>query len=331
MSSSPYVDDRGPGGLTPAVRWLLIVNVAVYFLQVTIISPEMIAGALGFSTTTMMTRIWTVVTYAFVHANFWHIALNMLGLWQFGPRVERLFGTARFVRFYLFCALGASALHGFVTGVVGSQRSLLVGASGAVFGVLYAFAHAWPRTMLLFFGVIPMQVRWYVAAFTVVSLVLGMDSMTNGGGGVAHFAHLGGLLTAVVLVRIPAGGILGRWQGRIARAPEEPEDIGSLAPRGGMMLPRQRPEPRDPADDAVARSNALTPKPRPAPSAPAPSRREPVAAAAPAVVAPVDARAAAQAEMDLMLDKISAGGLASLSADERARLDELSRRLREPR
>lgn len=312
------------------MRWLLILNVAIYFLQVTIISPEMIAGALGFSSTTMARKVWTIITYAFVHANFWHIAFNMLGLWQFGPRVERLFGTARFVRFYLFCALGASVLHGAVTEMVG-QRSLLVGASGAVFGVLYAFAHAWPRTMLLFFGVIPMQVRWYVAAFTVVSLVLGADSLTGGGGTVAHFAHLGGLATAMLLVRLPAGGILGKWQGRIARAPEEPEDIGSLAPRGGMMLPRQRPEPRDPADDAVARSNALTPKPRPAPSAPSPSRREPVAAAAPVVVAPVDARAAAQAEMDLMLDKISASGLASLTPDERARLDELSRKLRETR
>ena len=322
--SSPYVDDRGPGGLTPAVRWLLILNVAVYFLQVTIIAPGDIAGALGFSARTAFPwRPWTIVTYAFVHGGFWHIAFNMLGLWQFGPRVEALFGTARFVRFYLFCALGATVLHAGVSDWVQQRPSLLIGASGAVMGVLYAFAHAWPRTMLLFFGVLPMQVRWYVAAFVFVSLVLG--SSPGEGGGVAHWAHLGGVATAFLLVRLPSGGGLGQWKGRIARAPEEPEDIGSLAPRGGMMLPRQ---PRDAADDAVARSNALTPK-RPATSTPAP-RREPVAAAAAPPVAVVDSRAAAQAELDGMLDKISAGGLASLTPDERARLDELSRRLREP-
>ena len=111
MSSPISSEQEGPGGLSPAVLWLLVSNVAMYFLQQTVVRPEDLQGIFAFSSGDVLTRWWTPVTYAFLHGDIWHILFNMIALWQFGPRVERLFGTPRFVRFYLYCALGGAALH----------------------------------------------------------------------------------------------------------------------------------------------------------------------------------------------------------------------------
>lgn len=311
MSSPISTEQEGPGGLTPAVLWLLVANVAIYFLQQTVVKPEDLQAIFAFSSADVTTRWWTPLTYAFLHAGIWHILFNMIALWQFGPRVEQLFGTARFVRFYIYCALGGAALHFMLS----RGNSVMLGASAAVFGVMYAFAHAWPRTMLLFFGVIPMQVRWYVTGFAALSLFF---AVTSGGAGVAHWAHLGGFLTAMVLVRLPNARRLGTWQDRFSPAPELPEDDGirvvpprSMRPRGGGDAP-------DAADDVVARSNAIV------------QRRPPVAAPQrPAVTATVAPMQSATEELNTLLDKMSlGGGHASLTEREQERLHELSLILR---
>ncbi len=313
--SSPIAEEQGPAGLTPAVQWLLIANVAIYFLQQTVVRPEYMETLFGFTGTDLVARWWTPITYAFVHGNLWHILFNMFALWQFGPRVERLFGTSRFVRFYALCALGGVALQYLFV-----RNGLMIGASAAVFGVMYAFAHAWPRTMLLFFGVIPMQVRWYVLGFAALS-VLFMATGTEGG--VAHAAHLGGFATAWLLVRLPsARRIGGTWQERFSPTPELPEeDTFRAVPRSAMRPTRDVSPSSDAIDDVVARSNALV------------QRRQPSAAQQrPAVVATVAPAMSATDEMNALLDKMSnGGGRQSLSSGEQARLHELSEMLRAQR
>ena len=304
--SSPITEEQGPAGLTPAVQWLLIANVAIYFLQQTVVRPEDMAGMFAFMSGNVIERWWTPLTYAFVHGGIWHIAFNMIALWQFGPRVEQLLGTMRFVRFYALCALGGAAAHYlFVRG------GAMVGASAAVFGVMYAFAHAWPRTMLLFFGVIPMKVRTYVYGFALISLIFGV---TGGNGGVAHFAHLGGFVTAMLLVRLPMARRSGTsWQDRFSPSPELPEDEGLRLPRtSATRSPRS--ESGDAVDDVVARSNALV------------QRRPPVAAIPrPVVTATVAPMQSATEELNALLDKMSSGGgRASLTSREQERLRELS-------
>ncbi|MBC7561720.1 MAG: rhomboid family intramembrane serine protease [Gemmatimonadaceae bacterium] len=304
--SSPITEEQGPAGLTPAVQWLLIANVAIYFLQQTVVRPEDMAGMFAFMSGNVIERWWTPLTYAFVHGGIWHIAFNMIALWQFGPRVEQLLGTTRFVRFYALCALGGAAAHYlFVRG------GAMVGASAAVFGVMYAFAHAWPRTMLLFFGVIPMKVRTYVYGFALISLIFGV---TGGNGGVAHFAHLGGFVTAMLLVRLPMARRLGTsWQDRFSPSPELPEDEGLRLPRSSAAR-SPRSESGDAVDDVVARSNALV------------QRRPPVAATPrPVVTATVVPVQSATEELNALLDKMSSGGgRASLTSREQERLRELS-------
>jgi len=302
--------------LTPAVQWLLIANVAIYFLQQTVVRPEYMQTLFGFTTPDVISRWWTPITYAFVHGNLWHILFNMVALWQFGPRVERLFGTSRFVRFYALCALGGVVLHSLFGGA-----GLMIGASAAVFGAMYAFAHAWPRTMLLFFGIIPMQVRWYVLGFAGLSVLF---MVTGGEGGVAHAAHLGGFATAWLLVRLPsARRIGGTWQDRFNPTPELPEEDTLRAIPRSTLRPREGTSgSSDPIDDVVARSNAAVQRRQPAASLPQ----------RPAVVATVAPVVTATDEMNALLDKMShGGGRESLTSMEQQRLQELSEMLRSRR
>jgi membrane associated rhomboid family serine protease len=313
--SSPIAEEQNPAGLSPAVQWLLVANVAIYFLQQTVVRADDMVGMFAFTGVNAMQRWWTPITYQFVHGDIWHIVFNMIALWQFGPRVERLFGTSRFVRYYLVCGLGGALIHYCSTRIGLVQGGALIGASAAVIGVMYAFAHAWPRTMLLFFGVIPMQVRWYVVGFTAMSLFFGVTGVQ---GGVAHFAHLGGLLTGFLLVRLPSARKLGTWPDRFNQAPELPEDETPRAvPRSAMRPPRSG-EATDAADDVVARSNALV------------QRRPPSASPArPAVAASVAPAQSATEELNTLLDKMShGGGRSSLTVKEQERLQELSEVLR---
>ena len=297
------------------MQWLLVANIAIYFLQQTVVRPEDMSGMFAFMGANIVQRWWSPITYAFVHGDLWHIAFNMIALWQFGPRVERLFGTSRFVRFYALCALGGAALHW----TFASRTGQMIGASAAVFGVMYAFAHAWPRTMILFFGVIPMQVRWYVVGFAGLSLFFGV---TGGNAGVAHFAHLGGFATAWLLVRLPSARKLGSWQDRFNQTPELPEEdtLRAVPPRSAMRPPRGG-EATDAADDVVARSNAIA------------QRRTPTAAPQrPALAATVAPAQSATEELNALLDKMSSGGgREGLSVREQERLKELSEILRQGR
>ena len=313
--SSPTAEEQSPAGLTPAVQWILVANIAIYFLQQTVVRPDDMVSMFAFTSQNVVLRWWTPLTYAFVHGDIWHILFNMIALWQFGPRVERLFGTSRFVRFYVLCAFGGAALHAAAVHWFNIGSGALIGASASVIGVMYAFAHAWPRTMLLFFGVIPMQVRWYVVAFTALTLFW---AYTGTNGGVAHFAHIGGLFTGWLLVRLPSARKLGAWPDRFNQVPELPEeDTPRAVPRSAVRPPRSG-EALDAADDVVARSNALV------------QRRPPSAASQrPAVTATVAPTQTASEELNMLLDKMSnGGGRDSLTAREQARLQELSDILR---
>jgi hypothetical protein len=126
----------------------------------------------------------------FVHAGLWHLAFNMLALFFFGPRVEARLGSTRFLVMYLVAGL-TGALFSFLT-----PTALIVGASGAIFGVELAFARYWPRDRILIWGVLPIEARWLIAIMTFISL----QGAATGGGGIAHWAHLGGFVGAAVFL-----------------------------------------------------------------------------------------------------------------------------------
>jgi len=136
---------------------------------------------------------WTLVTSAFSHRDFWHIAINMFVLWSFGTVLERLWGTRIFVVFYLVAAVVASASHCFVSSVLmGNPNIPALGASGAVSGLLLAFALLFPKHKILVFGVIPMPALVGALAFVAIDL-WGLFAQSQGGClPIGHGAHLGG-------------------------------------------------------------------------------------------------------------------------------------------
>lgn len=144
---------------------------------------------------------WQMITSAFLHANLLHLFLNMFGLRMFGRDVEQAMGARQFLRLYFFSIVTASAMQLLVTAMLGQDMPTL-GASGAVFGVLGAFALIYPqRIILLVFPPIPMPAYLFVVAYAAIELITGVF---NTDAGIAHFAHLGGL----------AGGMLsvGHWR-----------------------------------------------------------------------------------------------------------------------
>lgn len=285
---------------TPAVQALIAINVVTLFLQWTLIGDADTFRSLAYQDGALLSRWWTVATYMFVHGGLMHLALNMYSLWLFGPRLEARWGPSRFVALYLWSGLGGVALHALFGGA-----GYLVGASGAVFGVMLAYALLWPDDEILLFGVIPLRVMALVALLGVVNLLQGLAS---GGSGVAHFAHLGGFAFAFIFMRAPGMFGLDRARQQIAELPNE-----DARPRAIQrpLRPRERP---DEVDEVVARSRAVTSVSAPRPVMPRP--------AAPATTDP------ARTDVDRLLDKISASGIESLSTSERATLDAYSKRLK---
>ena len=166
--------------MTPWVLRLLIANVAVYFVTM---SAPAIGNLMAFFPPAVLSRPWTPFTYMFVHAGFWHIGFNMLMLYFFGPRLEARVGSKDFIILYLVAGL-SGALFSLLT-----PNAAIVGASGAVLGVIYGFAHYWPQERIYIWGILPIPAWGLVVGMALISVAFG----ARGGGTVAHFAHLGGL------------------------------------------------------------------------------------------------------------------------------------------
>lgn len=176
--------------MTPWVARILYANVAVFLLTVVFrIVPE---GPLMFIPMFTLIRPWTLVTYMFLHASFGHIFFNMLALYFFGPRLETRLGGRPFLTLYLMSGLMGAILS------ISQPRVAIVGASGAVFGVLLGFAKYWPKDRIYIWGILPIEARTLVIVMTVFSLYAGFGGV---GGGVAHFAHLGGFLGGFLYLR----------------------------------------------------------------------------------------------------------------------------------
>ena len=301
------IEEQDSPRITPAVQWLIAINVAVYFLQLTLVGPADVQRALAFEVRDLTERPWTIVTYMFVHAGFWHLALNMWMLWLFGPRLERAWNPKSFTFYYVLCGLGGWLFHLMIA----RDGSYLLGASAAIYGVMLAYAMRWPDEEVRFFPLvfIAMKVRWYVALLVGLNLAQGLwDLNRGGGGGVAYLAHLGGLFVGYLYLRFSAAHGIDRLRRRMSPLPDIPDEAPRAIPRS---QPRSR-ERTNEIDDIVARSNAM-----------AAQHHE---SATPTLTSKVGKQKAD--ELNYVLDKISERGIESLTSDERRLLEELSKRLR---
>jgi len=177
--------------------------------------------------------VWTVLTAAFSHSEFWHLAINMFVLWSFGTALERLWGTRIFIVFYLVAAVVSSISHCLVSTVLlGNSDIQALGASGAVSGLLLAYALLFPHHKILLMGIVPVPALMGVLAFVGIDL-WGLFAQTRGGGlPIGHGAHLGGALAGAVMYFF--------WLRNIRFA--EPEPLRRPPPNSAVLSPDEAQE-----------------------------------------------------------------------------------------
>ncbi|HEX7061419.1 MAG TPA: rhomboid family intramembrane serine protease [Woeseiaceae bacterium] len=192
-----YVYQRRPvdnSAIPTVIFWLLIANGLVFALQQFSQLGMFALWPLGSG----LFMPWQVLTYGFLHGGVWHIFFNMFALWMFGRDLERIMGAKRFLIYYLTCVVGAAVVQLVVAMLQGGIYPT-IGASGGVFGILLAYGMAFPNnTVMLLFPPIPMKAKYFVIVFGALELFLGVAGTAPG---VAHFAHLGGMLFGWLLLR----------------------------------------------------------------------------------------------------------------------------------
>ncbi len=230
--------------------------------------------------------LYQFVTYMFLHGSLTHLFFNMFALWMFGCVIERVWGSRKYLAYYLICGLGAGLCQELVQFLMGSY-SLTIGASGAVYAILLAFGMTFPEERMFVFPLpIPIKAKWFVMGYVCIELFLAINSS---GDGVAHVAHLGGMLFGFLLIRY--------WE----RHPYQNFDLDSGRQFMGRMFEN------------------LDARKRRKPRATEPPRR-------PETDMEYNARKRQnQEEIDRILDKIRMSGYDSLTKEEKLRLFNASR------
>src|SRR5512143_2393073 len=202
--------------LTPSVARLIAVTAVVQLLLETVFTSPEISSALAMTPSNFAGRPWGGFTYLFVHSGILHLATNMLGLYLFGTAVESRMGSRSFLFYYIYCGIGA-AVFSLLLNLVTPQLPV-IGASGAVFGVAVAFAMFWPEAEIMVFPIpVPVRARTLVIGLAVVDVVLARWVQD----GIAHEAHIGGMLAGWMFFKIQALS-----QRRPAPAPrQQPERV----------------------------------------------------------------------------------------------------------
>ena len=194
--------------MPPVTTALIVANVAMFLLQSLV--PQIIVPFALWPLATSTTNIgasfapWQLVTYAFLHGSLLHLAFNMFALYMFGSAIEQVFGARRYLVFY-FVSVVSAAITQLIVAMLLHGVYPTIGASGGVFGLLLAYGMYFPRNrVMLLFPPVPMSARTFVVVYAVIELLLGV---TGSQSGVAHFAHLGGMVGGYLLLRFWRGGV----------------------------------------------------------------------------------------------------------------------------
>lgn len=194
------MSDYAPQGfrmLPPAVKNLLIINL-IFFLATMVLErvyhSYLPATMCLYPLQSGLFRIWQPFTYMFMHGGLDHLVFNMFALWMFGYVLENFWGTQRFLIYYVLCGLGAAVVSMLLPGF-----HVTLGASGAVYGILLAFGMMWPEERIYLYFIMPIKAKWFVIGYAVLELFEGVFRSSDG---IAHFAHLGGMVTGFILIML---------------------------------------------------------------------------------------------------------------------------------
>ena len=317
MSRPPSYGSASPRlRVTPWVKVLLLVNAGVFLVTV-LVGQGVMFDLFAFSPGRLLERPWGMVTYMFMHAGLWHLLMNLLFLFFFGPPLEARWGSHLFLKFYLVCGLGGILLS------FAFSNAVIVGASAACYGIMLAFAMAWPNQTVYVWALFPVKVKWLVGFLVALSLVSALGPSRDG---VAHLAHLGGAVAGFLMVK--SGWLPAHGRGNAGRGDWGPGAGGvgvrgarKRRGRGSAWHRRIRTLGRTPSGPKLWKGGDTGRRaPRPV--------RDPREAAAMRVIEEHMAEERAREELDrvdTVLDKISARGVNSLTEEERALLDRVSR------
>ena len=267
--------------MSPWVKRLILANAVAFVLLywVRVIPWEATVAYLGFNVSEVYKEPWTIITYMFVHAGFLHVFFNMLMLFFFGPPLEEQWGQKEFIKYYLICGVGG-ALFTLLFG-----GGTIVGASGAIYGVMLAYALNWPDSLIWIYAIFPVKAKYLVLFLGALSFFFAFAGRADG---IAHFAHLGGLVVGYVYLK-KGWEVQARWNGLRKRLKKRKF---SVVPGGSASKGARRPRRTSKEADEEARILEV---------------------------------------VDLLLDKIAAHGLESLTPEERQFLDDVSRRRKSQR
>ncbi|MFN8360285.1 MAG: rhomboid family intramembrane serine protease [Candidatus Kapaibacterium sp.] len=298
---------RGFSFFPPVLKSLLIINVAVFIVDAFFLEMYSLGGkslAQFFSDFFALQPLqsgefypWQLITYQFMHGGFSHIFFNLFALWMFGADLENLWGSRRFLAFYLLCGIGAGLVQLGVQFVPGVNPATTVGASGAIFGVLLAFGLTFPDRPIIMFPIFfPIPAKFFVLIYAGIDLFSGL---TNVNSGVAHFAHLGGAIFGFILLKF----------GDQLRIFDGVDRVLNLFSSNKQAIPRRPASPLRRVD---------VPRPSTPMASPSVGRGSGMY---------VEGQEISQRQIDTILDKISSTGFNSLSDEEKKILYEISKKM----
>jgi membrane associated rhomboid family serine protease len=184
-------------GLPPAIKNLMIIMGAVFLVQMLVRGWIEIYFGLVPILVWEKYFLWQLFTYMFLHGSFFHILFNLLALWMFGGELENYWGSKKFLFYFFFCGIGA----GICTVVLTPYQFIpVIGASGAIYGILLAFGWLFPNRLIYVYFLFPIPAKYFVIIFGLIEF---FSSIGGAGGGVAHLTHLGGLLFGILYMLYP--------------------------------------------------------------------------------------------------------------------------------
>jgi len=204
------VSIRIGGPMTPGVKLIMIVNGVVFLIQqiVRIImqippdfsSPMDIIFGISHNGFINNFMIWQPFTYMFLHGGWMHIFFNLLALWMFAGELEIVWGRTKFIKYYILSGIGAGLFIALLNYVSGSAAAT-IGASGAIYAVLLAYAILWPDREVLLYFLFPIKIKYLIIAFGLVEFFGTLNSAAGTGGNISHIGHLGGIISGLILIR----------------------------------------------------------------------------------------------------------------------------------
>ena len=198
FQSDPGQFSYKPALFTDAIKILVSVNFGIFLLQTIARTEGMFFPLFGLVPKLVWSEfmLWQPFTYLFFHGGIWHVLINMFVLWMFGSELERLWGKKHFLKFYFVTGVGA----GLVTMIIGlNSMTPIVGASGAVYGVLLAYGLTYPNRTVYLYGIIPIKSLWFVIGIGVIAFMSSFDNVSQ----ISHLTHLSGMVIGYLMLKRP--------------------------------------------------------------------------------------------------------------------------------